>query len=103
MGGSSVIRAAAALFLAVQVAVPAIQLTRERVSRWGWQMFSAPAPAARIRIEYPDSTETLELPQLLAAPRGEIRPTPELLRRVCEQRAGAVGVSTDAIRETCDR
>lgn len=103
MNGSTTVRVVAALFLAVQAAVPVFQLGRERPSRWGWQMFSGPVPVEQLRIEYPDGTEFVALPRLLAFHRPEIRPGPLLLRRICELRPRAVRVSAGSIEEACDR
>ncbi len=102
-GSRTLVRTAAALFLAVQVAVPAIQLGEERPSRWGWQMFSTIPPVEQVRVERPDGVEFVALPTLLAHWRHEIRPDPPLLRRICELRPRATRVAAGSHEVACDR
>lgn len=96
-------RVAAALFLCVHVAVPAVQLSEPRVARWGWQMFSTARPPLQVKIRYPHRVEIVSLWQILPFRRSEIAPTDELRRRLCRERPEAVRVTLDGHGGPCDR
>lgn len=103
MRSETVARIAAALFLCVHVAVPASQLVDDDGQRWGWQMFSEPLRPVPVTLTYADRVEHLSLAALLPNRRPEVRPSPELHRRICRERPELEHLELGAISEACAR
>jgi hypothetical protein len=82
----------AVLFLAVQIATPAWQLTKPRPARFGWQMYAgAPLPPAFIAV-MPDGAHVLApLDQYIVRSRDDLDVRRYLPPAICA-RTGAAAV-----------
>lgn len=103
MTSTTAARVAAALFLCVHVAVPALRLGEPAIVRWGWQMFAAPLPPVAVTLTYADRVEHLSLAGLLPNRRPEILPSPQLHRRICLERPDLRHLELGTISEPCAR
>ncbi len=85
-----------ALFFLIQLAVPAYQLTKPRVQRFGWQMYSGLPPSLEMMLVLEDGTQTsFSAGELLAERRSEMneRERRIIVRAACEANPQAVAVS----------
>lgn len=79
-------------FLALQLTLPILALAGPRPTRFGWQMFTAYAPAPSVSVERTDgSVEPVELSELLAHPRPEADLHSTIVDALCD-RGGVVAV-----------
>lgn len=80
------------VFLALQLTVPLLSLAGPRPARLGWQMFSDLAPMPAVWLEDASGTlHPIDLDQLLAYGRPEVRLDGPLVRALC-RRPGATAV-----------
>jgi hypothetical protein len=88
-----------AVFLAVQIGLPVVQLLDDvRPARWGWQMYAGyGANAVEYRLVRPDGTvEPVRLTQYAVVFRGDMpmeRYAPQHLCRVTEARAVELSIA----------
>jgi hypothetical protein len=88
-----------AIFLALQVAVPAIALFGPRPARFGWQMYSALPPVPKAWTVAADGSEKpVDLATLFAAQRAEIDYESVLREGLCD----ATGANAIRIQATED-
>jgi hypothetical protein len=79
--------------IVIQLAIPAVALTGPRPSRFGWQMFTAMAPAPAVWTEAADGSLTsVDLDTLLVHRRPETDLTPALVSALCQDDVVAVVV-----------
>ncbi len=79
-------------FLAVQIVVPAWQLTRSRPARFGWQMYAAGAPASAFSVVGRDGAVTsIALESYIVRRRDDLDLLRYLPPAICA-RTGAVAV-----------
>lgn len=84
-------------FLVVQLALPILALGGPRPTGFGWQMFTAYAPAPIVTVEMTDgSARSIELGELLAHPR----PEADLVTAIVAELCGRDGVVAVTVQET---
>jgi hypothetical protein len=82
-----------AIALALQFAVPAMQLTREGPQRWGWQMYSRPAAlGTHVAVTQSGSERPLRMSNHVFRFRAELLPSATLVRQLCEREPDAVAI-----------
>jgi hypothetical protein len=81
-----------AVFLAIQLVVPAAALFGPRPARFAWHMYSALPPVPEAWIVHADgSTEVVDVTGLFVVPRAEIDYAEALRGRLCDV-SGAVEI-----------
>jgi hypothetical protein len=88
-----------AVFLALQVGVPAIALFGPRPARFAWQMYSALPPVPKAWTVAADGSQNpVDLTTLFAAQRAEIDYESVLREGLCEA-TGAAGIRIQATED----
>ena len=82
---STIVTALVAIFLAIQVVVPAVALFGPRPSRFAWQMYSAlPDMPLAWTVSADGSEQAIDLGQLFAVQRAEIDYAAVLRTGLCD-------------------
>lgn len=95
--------AVAAIYLAVQVALPVRGLLDSGVNRWSWEMFSRGSQQEKFRVVRPDGDIYTTVQLVLGISRYEIQYDDDGAEILCSYFPEALSVESETGTVTCER